>query len=163
MRNGNMMRLNRVVVLLELLLLAFVMLGCGPTQQEKIQRTAQHIRQVVIAMDAYSVENSSRLPESFDQLTQQNYLDPQTLMNPRTGDNPGFIMIRPGERRARMQGNEFVVFELLDGQPNPEGLGARVDGSVAMDASVGTAVKEYLEAKKTESDQSKDASKKQAK
>ncbi|MEM1109793.1 MAG: hypothetical protein AAGH99_13995 [Planctomycetota bacterium] len=90
--------------------------------------SANHMRQIGIALMQYTDQNRGRFPESLLELRGVMPQIEQLMTNPRTGDRPGFIYEppAPGSDPSRTP----VLYESLNGQKDPNGAVLYGDGSV---------------------------------
>ncbi len=97
-------------------------------QQARGIVSASNMRQIGLGLQIYLDQNGQVWPDRLDQL--RNVLSGYELVmvNPRTGDNPGFIYIRP-EPGAEPT-TTAVLFESSQGKPDPNGAVLYADGHI---------------------------------
>lgn len=111
--------------------LAFVLTGCGGAlQSARSARSANQMRQILIGLMHYLVDNADAWPDRLEQI--EEYVGgkeelARLMKNPLTGDDPGYEYVKPADPKAP---NTPVLYQLRDGQRE---LGMPVgyaDGSV---------------------------------
>lgn len=90
--------------------------------------SANHMRQIGIALQMYVDQNNGRFPENLLELRGVMPQIDQLMTNPRTGDRPGFIYEKPtpGVAPSRVP----VLYESFGGQKDPGGAVMYGDGSI---------------------------------
>ena len=90
--------------------------------------SANNMRQIGFALQSYLNDHRGKFPESLLELRPYLPSIEQLLINPRTGENPGFIYEPPPPGAAA--GTTPVLFEALGGAKDPTGAVLYADGSI---------------------------------
>lgn len=90
--------------------------------------SANNMRQIGLGLQMYMDANRGAFPESLMQLRGFMPQLDQLMVNPRTGDRPGFIYEKPAP--GAPPGSTPVLYESLGGQKDPEGAILYGDGSI---------------------------------
>ena len=111
--------------------LAFVLTGCGGAlQSARSARSANQMRQILIGLMHYRVDNADAWPDRFEQI--EKYVGgkeelARLMKNPLTGDDPGYEYAKPADPKTS---NTPVLYQLRGGQRDLGALVGYADGSV---------------------------------
>jgi hypothetical protein len=90
--------------------------------------SASNLRQLGIGLQMYLDNNSQAWPDRIEQLKGVMSGYDAVMVNPRTGDNPGFIYIRP--QSGANAATTPVLYEAFHGKPDPNGAVLYADGHI---------------------------------
>ncbi len=97
-------------------------------QQARGIVSASNLRQLGLGLQIYLDQHGQVWPDSLEQLEGVMSGYEQVMVNPRTGEEVGFIYVRP--ERGAEPSTTAVLFESLHGKPDPNGAILYADGHI---------------------------------
>ena len=99
-------------------------------------KSRQNLSQLSMALNMYEGQHNGEMPDSLDDLKPYMAKGPpgtDALENPQTGESPGYIYVKPADRRGDIKDPSVtgVFFESKNGQKDPDGSVVYADGHVA--------------------------------
>lgn len=91
-----------------------------------------YMGRINISIIIYAIDHEEKLPDSLDQLKLyfNDEMYNRIMTNPVTGENPGYIYIKPAGNLNDTKHNPPMLYEVKDGQPDPDGAVGYADGRV---------------------------------
>ncbi len=97
-------------------------------QQARGIVSASNMRQLGLGLQVYLDQNGQVWPDSLEQLESVMSGYEQVMVNPRTGEDPGFIYVRP--ESGADPTTTAVLYESFQGKPDPNGAILYANGQI---------------------------------
>jgi hypothetical protein len=106
-------------------------------EEALVVRSLNQMKALIIALNGYAQDHRGEYPESLAALKDNNFVQDfdKLIVNPRTGENPGYIYVRPATTiyklvKANRTASTPLLYESRGGRKDPRGLIGYANASV---------------------------------